>query len=141
MNLDEWRAQKGIEGDLPSGLTVTLRKVHVLDLVASGTIPQTLQPMIEKSLSGVKQTTMTIEELKSYREMVHIVAGACIIGPEGLTVDELDLTDKIAIYQWAMEDTRKLEPFRSKKAQPMESSPASNGLFPAPQRNHRTRTK
>lgn len=146
MEYQEWLAQQdaGTEGDLPSGLTVRLKKVHILDLVASGTIPQTLQPMIERQMNvaqgGKPQTSMSIDELKSYHEMVGIVAAACLIDPPD-AISRMDLTDKIAIYQWAMEDTKKLQSFRGKTPKSVESSPISNGVFPAPQRHRRARTK
>jgi len=135
MNIDEWRAQRaqGEEGELPSGLTVTLQKVHILDLVAQGHIPQQLQPTLEAQMQGKATPAMDMEQLKAYREMVGIVALACIKEPQGLTVDELPMQDKMAIYQWAMEGGDKLATFRRKEAQPVEPAFSRNGV--------RTKTK
>jgi len=135
MNIEQWRAQRaaGEEGELPSGLTVILQKVHILDLVAQGNIPQQLQPILEAQMQGKAAPPMDMEQLKSYREMVGIVAMACIKEPQGLTADELPWQDRLAIYQWAMEGGDKLATFRRKEAQPVEPAFSRNGV--------RTKTK
>lgn len=135
MNIDEWRAQRaaGEEGELPSGLTVVLQKVHILDLITQGRIPQTLQPILEAQMQGKATPPMNMEQLAAYKEMIDIVALACIKAPQGVTADELPTQDKMAIYNWAMEGSNKLASFRRKEAQPVEPAFARNGV--------RTKTK
>lgn len=126
MNLEEWRAARaaGEPGTLPSGLTVVLQKVHIMDLVSQGKIPQQLQPALERQLghSNNKSQQMTTDELAAYYELTGIVALACIKEPQGLTAEELPAEDKIAIYTWAMEGTQKLQPFRRQEKKLMESA-------------------
>jgi len=57
MNLEEWRAARaeGEEAELPSGLTVKLRRVSALDLANQGKIPSTLQPQVDKFLVKSQQ--------------------------------------------------------------------------------------
>ncbi len=135
MNIDEWRAQRaqGEEGELPSGLTVVLQKVHILDLVTQGRIPQTLQPILEAQMQGKATPAMNMEQLAAYKEMIDIVALACIKAPQGVMADELPTQDKMAIYNWAMEGSNKLASFRRKEAQPVEPAFSRNGV--------RTKTK
>lgn len=126
MNLEEWRAARaaGEPGTLPSGLTVVLQKVHIMDLVSQGKIPQQLQPALERQLghSNNKSQQMTTDELAAYYELTGIVALACIKEPQGLTAEELPAEDKIAVYQWAMEGAQKLQPFRRQEKKLMESA-------------------
>ncbi len=126
MNLEEWRAARaaGEPGTLPSGLNVVLQKVHIMDLVSQGKIPQQLQPALERQLGHSKEKSqqMTTDELAAYYELTGIVALACIKEPRGLTAEELPAEDKIAVYQWAMEGAQKLQPFRRQEKKPMESA-------------------
>ena len=122
MNLDEWRSkrQQGENATLPSGLTVQLRQVSMLDLAAKGQIPQTLKPKIEELMQGGgKAAKVTLGSLSQYVEVIDLVVGACLAGPEGLTVDELPYQDKIAIFNWANEVSGKLQSFRPEQAQPV----------------------
>lgn len=130
MNIDEWRAQRaaGEEGELPSGLTVVLQKVHILDLVTQGRIPQTLQPILEAQMQGKSTPPMDMEQLKAYKEMIDIVALACIKAPQGLAAEELPTQDKMAIYHWAMEGSNKLTSFRRKEKEPLEPAFTGNGV-------------
>lgn len=126
MNLEEWRAARaaGEPGTLPSGLSVVLQKVHIMDLVSQGKIPQQLQPALERQLSHSKEKPqqMTTDELAAYYELTGIVTIACIKEPQGLTAEELPAEDKIAVYQWAMEGAQKLQPFRRQEKKLVESA-------------------
>jgi len=126
MNLEEWRAARaeGEEAELPSGLTVKLRKVSVMDLAKQGKIPTTLQPQFDK-FAKQQQAKMTLADLKEFAPMVELVCRACIVEPEGLDVAELPFTDQIAVFGWANEGANQLQIFRKLKAKPVE--PAHNG--------------
>lgn len=141
MNVEEWRAKRaaGEEGELPSGLTVVLQKVHILDLVAQGNIPQQLQPVLEAQMQGKATPAMDLEQLKAYREMVGVVAIACIKEPQGLTAEELPMQDKMAIYQWAMGGSNKLATFHRKKKESLELAQSRNGVRPTAKQSHRPR--
>ena len=120
MNLDEWRSkrQQGEGATLPSGLTVQLRQVSMLDLAARGQIPQTLKPQIDALMqSGGKLDKMSLDAVNKFVGVVDLIVGACLAGPDGLTVDELTYQDKIAIFNWANEVSGKLQPFRPEQAE------------------------
>mgnify|MGYP000971814741 CR=1 FL=1 len=122
MNLEEWRKrrQQGEDATLPSGLTVQLRQVSMLDLAAKGEIPQTLKPQIDALMQGGnKVKDVTLDGLYKFVGVIDLVVGACLAGPEGLAVDELSYGDKVAIFNWANEASGKLQPFRREQAQPV----------------------
>lgn len=117
MNLEQWRKQRqqGEDANLPSGLTVQLRKVSMLDLAAKGDIPQTLKPQIDGLMRG--DSKVTLDTVHKFVEVIDLVVGACLAGPDGLQVDELTYQDKLAVFNWANEMTGKLEPFRQKQTE------------------------
>lgn len=122
MNLNEWRARReqGEDAQLPSGLTVQLRQVSMLDLAAKGQIPPTLRPQIDALMgSGGKLDKMSLEAVNKFVGVVDLVVSACLAGPDGLTVDELTYQDKIAVFNWANEMSGRLQPFRRQDAEPV----------------------
>ena len=123
MNLDEWRSkrQQGEDATLPSGLQVQLRQVSMLDMAAKGQIPQALKPKIEELMQGGsgKAAKVTLGSLGQYVEVIDLVVGACLAGPDGLAVDELTYQDKIAIFNWANEVSGKLQLFRPEQKEPV----------------------
>lgn len=134
MNLKEWRKAQaqGEDGVLPSGLEVVLKKVHVLDLVNAGRIPQTLRPVLDALMNGKSDKSgLSVDEMPAFYELVTLIAGACLREPEGLEVSELPVEDRMAIYLWAMEGVQRLEKFRSRKNQPVEPAFSRNGVQPA----------
>lgn len=124
MNLTEWRAKKeqGEQAILPSGLEVTLRKVNLLELAKRGQIPQTLQPLAEEAMQGKR--SLGLAELAEVDKLLSVVAGACITAPVGLEPEELDFTDKMAVFEWANTGAAKLQFFRQRQAQPVAASQA-----------------
>lgn len=122
MNVDEWRKlrEQGEDATLPSGLTVQLRQVSMLDLASKGEIPQTLKPQIDALMQGGgKLDKMTLDGVNKFVGVIDLVVGACLAGPDGLKVSELTYQDKIAIFNWANEMSGKLQPFRRQEAQPV----------------------
>lgn len=112
MELTEWRTRKQ-EFVLPSGLTVSLKRVSLLDLAAKGNIPQNLMAPVEEAVHRKPTDKFTLTELRKFSEVAVFVAKSCLIGPEGLDVNELSWEDIQSIYVWANEIGGKLEPFRS----------------------------
>jgi hypothetical protein len=120
MNVDEWRKQReqGEDATLPSGLTVQLRQVSMLDLASKGEIPQTLKPQIDALMQGgANISKMTLEGISKFVGVIDLVVGACLAGPDGLKVSELTYQDKLAIFTWANEMGGKLQPFRRQEAE------------------------
>lgn len=127
MNLQEWRqAQAGEEATLPSGLDVVLRKVTIIELAKGGKIPETLRPAVEGLIArGSKaDKPMTLADFEQFANVVDLIAGACLVGPEGLDVAELPWPDRMAIYQWANEVSANLATFRTKQNGALETAHA-----------------
>lgn len=121
MNLDEWRAAQITEATLPSGLEVTLKRLTVLDLAQAGRIPETIRPAVDAMLKrGAEGVTVTLANMQEFAAVVNLVVGACLVGPEGLTVEELPWLDKQAIFQWANEASANLNTFRTKQNSALE---------------------
>lgn len=113
MNLQEWRQQRQSEEEalLPSGLTVTLRRVSVLDLAEQGKIPQTLMPQLDMFIkSGAKASSL--EMIAKMGELITLTCRAALTGPEGLDAAELPFTDRLAVFTWLNEDASKVQSFR-----------------------------
>lgn len=135
MNLEEWRKLRaeGDEATLPSGLGVRLRRVSTLDLAEKGRIPQELRPKLEQMMAG-GQTSVTLDQFIEYADIINLVVGACLTGPEGLTLDELPYTDRLSIFGWANEMGEKLSTFRRSEGKPVESAFAVGDLRHATKR-------
>lgn len=114
MNLSEWRQarQQGTEATLPSGLTVTLKQVSLLDLASSGRIPQTLIAPVNELINKGQSSTPTLDDLTAMGPVVDLVVRAALVGPDGLTVEELPFSDKLAIFEWCNAEAQKLSTFR-----------------------------
>lgn len=130
MNLEEWRLKReqGEEAELPSGLTVTLRKVSALDLANQGKVPTTLQPQVDKFLLKSQQQNQkaSLNDLKDFIPVITLVCKACIIEPGNLDAEELPVEDRMAIFGWANEGAGRLITFRKSAKKPLES--AHNGV-------------
>lgn len=126
MDLATWRAKKqaGERFTLPSGLVVALRKASLLDLAEQGRIPAPLTGAVDALLS--ERRTLTVQTAREFLEVVNVVVMATVIDPpisaeagEGLLgVGELSVADRLAIYDWATEETAALRPFRPEAGEP-----------------------
>ena len=114
MNLEQWRAERenGTRATLPSGLSVRLKRTSLPDLAEQGQIPQTLALVVEKFVGG---KTPKLEDIKASSALIRLVCQACIVGPYGLDVDELDYQDRLAIFNWANEVNKPLTLFRGEQ--------------------------
>lgn len=112
MNLQEWRERrnKGEEANLPSGLTIHVKRVSVADLAERGEIPQTLQPQFEKFMGG--DSTLTLDRFKEFSGLINLICEVCIVEPKELDVSELPYMDRMSIFAWANEVADTLTTFR-----------------------------
>lgn len=120
MNLAEWRAQRAQdeEAQLPSGLTVRLRRGSVLDLAEQGRIPTTLQPQIDLFVKQASKFS-GVEMVQRLSELINFCCQTAITDPVDLDVTELPFTDRMAIFNWMNEDANKLVSFRRGQAKPL----------------------
>lgn len=131
MNLAEWKAkqQAGEEGVLPSGLDVVLKKVSIVDLAASGQIPQTLAVKLNGIMKG-GEVAVDLTQMAEYASMIEVVARACIVEPAELDVKELPFEDKLAVFNWANEGVSQLNGFRPIKKAGVGAAPTGQNVQP-----------
>lgn len=136
MQLEEWRALRtqGEAATLPSELEVRLRRVSAMDLAEKGQVPQELRPQVERLIEGDKTRSVTLEEFEGFAEVINLVCAACLVGPEGLDLSELSYVDRLAIFVWANDATKKLQMFRQPEIKPVESAFAVGDVRPAAKR-------
>lgn len=122
--VQEWRAarEQGETVTLPSGQVATLRRVHLLDLVESGRIPDELSGVVLEVIDeGVKKPSQ--EDLRAYIEVVNLMCMAAFVDPplakegndEALGVEEVPFLDRADVFRWCNEGARKLRPFRKEE--------------------------
>jgi hypothetical protein len=110
VNLPEWRKKKS-EGEwreLPSGLRVRIRRLSLLQMAASGSIPTNLVGQVDTLLNKTISPREAVEKcagaidahiMRAVLEPVIVPAGDPI--PEGgICIDELDVDDKLATFNW-----------------------------------------
>ena len=118
MNLQEWRESRlrGNETfELPSGLEVTIKPVTMQELVVQGRVPDTLFAAIDdltaKAQAGTLQRGLKANDLSMMSQLITIVCTASIVGPEGLTVEELPFGDRLEIFNRANAEAARLVTF------------------------------
>jgi hypothetical protein len=121
-SISAWRKRRE-EGELytlPSGNVALLQRVHIMALVEQGQVPDTLTNLVAQMVSENPRMQISMKDLKHYAEVVNLVVCAAFVAPvvraepgEGsLGVQELDFSDRVAVFEWCHLPTRKLEPFR-----------------------------
>lgn len=127
-DLRSWRLAREVERELPTGLTVRLRRVGLLDLASSGQLPAPLlgllQDMADRSNGRL---TVELAQLPQYAELMDVVALAAVIEPpiqttgddEHLGVDELTFGDKLEIFNFVNGGAQVLAPFREGAVEPV----------------------
>jgi hypothetical protein len=127
-NLKDWRASRQATLTTPSGLVVTVRRVQLVDLIANGGIPQTLDALAKRAT----EKGFTVTEAMEFMPLINSVVKSAIISPpladepddQHLTLDEVGFEDRMAIFSWANGDATALTSFREQQAGDVESAPA-----------------
>ena len=147
-NKETWRA---IATDLPSGNTALLRRAGLEQFLMMGMIPNTLIGLMQEQIAKAKGKPEALNEddiseqlaemledpqqLVDLIDMVDRITVFCVLEPkvaevpvshsdreEGtLYVDEVDLEDKMFIFQWAVGGVEDIEPFRKELAESLGS--------------------
>jgi hypothetical protein len=154
---------------LPSGQRMKLKRVGLQSFIASGTIPNSLMGIVQKSLSTGQEADLSGLDLTNQdtlRDMLKMVDdvvitcaveppvnplptkdnghGAQIPDPEGrddetLYVDEVDDEDKMFIFQWTTGGTADVEQFRKESADSLAIVQRSQKVGVPPKRAARGR--
>lgn len=118
------------EGELitlpASRWVVRMRKVHLLDLVEQGKVPAGLADLVAEMVGATKRT-MTENDMKKYAQVVNLVVKTAMMEPrvgnkateEQLAVGELEMLDRLAIFNYGNVPARKLLKFRPPKEKPV----------------------
>lgn len=155
----QWKSSAGgTELEVPSGNVALVRAPGMQVFIEQGLIPNTLMPIVQKAISEKKPPKMdelkiTDESLAEMVQMIDAIAIYCVIEPalttnknpdgevipekdrdnELLYVDEVDVQDKLFIFQFAVGGVRDLERFRKQQEQVMESVPGGEVMAFAPE--------
>ena len=119
--LAAWRAGRTEEVALPSGLTVTARRITLEDVIMSGDIPKPLLGMIDKLRTEAAGDALTVERLVEFMPVVDRTVRMAIIDPpladvaddEHMSIDELPAADRLALFSWLVQPAAKLAGFRA----------------------------
>jgi hypothetical protein len=114
-NAKEWKSQQSrrIELELPSGLTVAVRRPPLHMWITAGKLPENLVKamLAQRSKQALEESSMTPEQFKELFTFMREVIVATVVEPrivEGATAeDEIDpedvpLDDAMFIFQWAL---------------------------------------
>ena len=123
MKLNEWRRGREFERELPSGLTVTLRRVTLVDLASRGEIPTPLVGMVDEMIGGDGLNVVKVEDFQRFGEAINLVVLAAVKAPaialvaddEHLGLDELPFDDRVFIFNEMHGPSEQLRPFRSEQ--------------------------
>ena len=114
MKLNEWRKGRTFTVELPSGLTVTMRRVTLQTLMLTGQIPKPVLSAVKQLNSGSDTVTLgtfdailaNYDKLPIMVELMNLVCKSCIIDPpvadvaddEHIAVSEMEYSDREYIF-------------------------------------------
>jgi len=134
MNLSEWRQRAAETHDLTltSGLVVKVKRIELIDLVASGEIPETLDALVVKATT----TGFGVKDIKEFMPLVNTITAACLVEPAiadapddtHITLSEMSVQDRLDIFNWANSAADALSSFRQKPAGAVATSPNGRGV-------------
>ena len=134
-NLHAWRQGRQATLNLSCGLTVTVRKVDLLDLAAHGSIPTPLHAAVQQMLAQQGAGGLDLATLPERAAIIDLVVKAALVAPpladepsdEAITLDELPFVDRISIFSWAHEEAAQVATFPG-------DAPSSSGVARGRQR-------
>ncbi len=119
MDLTEWRKTRRVSLELPSGLSVIVQDVTIMDLAIDGHIPA---PLVSQFMASGK-TDINLAEIDwaDFGNMLNSLAKIAIVAPlitdepseNTLGIKELSMADKMAVFEWCDREVRTVENFRN----------------------------
>jgi len=130
-----WRRprEQGVVVELPSGNKARLRPVPLDLLILSGKLPDLLTPLAAQSLWNEQVSENLVDQVqmvKGYAELVNIVVRVAMLDPkvvdnpqaeDELALEDIDFSDKQAIFQLAYQPASVLEKFRDQQVRSLEA--------------------
>jgi len=119
IDLTSWRASRQQTLALSCGLTVTVRKVALLDLAAQGNVPVPLHAAVQALIDRQGSTPVEVAKLADQAAVIDLVVRAAVISPPitdeptetSITLSEIPLVDRIEIFSWAQREAAHLATF------------------------------
>lgn len=147
IKISQWRGGKEVL--LPSGNKPTLRRINMLSVASGGTdCPDFLTTIVRTGFKGENpQIDRDPESLAALDVSLNWLCMQCFIDPKVgpvaapncLGFHEIDLTDKMAVFAFAMgKEGASAQAFLQGQDSSVESAPFSEDLQPAPQSDIQT---
>lgn len=134
-DFSEWKKDnEPVPVRVPSGNVALLRQVDIRKFMSEGIMPNSLLPIVQEAMDAktapkqkkIEQLAANPETIREMMDFLDKVALLCVVKPdltpappEGeerdssvLYVDDVDVEDKVFIFQWAVGGTSDLESFR-----------------------------
>ena len=124
-DLNAWRQGRQETLTLSCGLTVTVRKVDLLDLAATGQIPVPLHAAVQQMLAQQQDAGgLDVTTLPERAAVIDLIVAAALIEPRisdepsesTITLNELPFVDRISIFSWAHEEAAQVATFPGESA-------------------------
>lgn len=154
------RANQAVELELPSGNTALIRNPGMQAFLQAGIVPNELLGVIMSAIDtnempDLQQMAEDPDNLQRVLTLVDNVTVYCVVEPpveatpakgverdeEVLYADEVDINDKMFIFQFAVGGSTDLEEFRKATDSVMESLPAKSTVARPAKRASRPKAK
>jgi len=137
--LAQWRSSRLKELTLPSGMTVWVKDVSMMDLMLTGKLPASLMDFADEAGKQGKTEIDLKKIVKSGTDfglMLDTVVKICVVEPpiadkaddDHLGLDEINGDDKMFIFNWANREVEQLRPFREGEGEPVAAVLSGNGF-------------
>jgi hypothetical protein len=146
MNLQEWREKRVETLTLPSGLVATIRNIGIFDLAARGNIPETLDVLVKQATAP---EGFSVSDVLRFVPLIDVVVQACLIDPPlaeeadavHLTLAEIPIEDRLAIFAHVNGAADALRPFRSNGAADAVAAGSAGAGVRQPAKRHSRRQR
>lgn len=141
------RANQSVELQMPSGNVALVRNPGMQAFLQAGIVPNELMPIImdaidDKKMPDLDEMKGDPEKLVQILQLVDNILVYCVVeppvstvpeggvtrDPEQLYADEVDMEDKMFIFQFAVGGTKDLETFREQSTAGVESLSAKSAV-------------
>ena len=149
MKLSEWRKGRTITVELPSGLTVTVRRVTLQTLMLTGQIPKPVLSAVKQLNSGADTITLgtfdailaNYDKLPVMVDLMNLVCKVCLVDPlvadvaddTHIAIDEMEYTDREYIFNLiSREGVEQTAPFPGEHERGDNAGQSSAEVSPTP---------
>lgn len=135
VQLAEWRARRRQELTLPSGLTVVVRRLGLLDVVAEGNLPMPLLALVDEAQQA-GAAEFGLADLPRVMPLIDAAVRRAVVEPPvadepdetHLGLRELSVEDRLAIFNWLTGAAAALAPFRAQSGGAVAAGPGGAGV-------------